>query len=113
MDDRTEGMVLQAFVELVDRVCLQERIGLYETTYWFDDGTHLQIVNFDELPADEEGEESTLDHTLHLVNPSFDVLVIGFHSTEWSFQLEEAKHADEFLRWHAERHGIVRVSGTD
>lgn len=113
MNQAMEEKILQAFAELVERVHAQARIGLYETSYWFDDGSHLQVINFDELPAEEEGEEGTLDHTLKLQCSSFDILVIGFYSAGWSFQLEEITHPDRFLGWHAEQHPVVRWSGTD
>ena len=113
MEEETERKVLQAFAELAGRVLREERAGLYETTYWFDDDSYLQVINFDEVPAEEEGEASTLDHTIHLQHPSFDVQVIGFYSNEWSFQVEEVECPELFLRWHAERHPVVRVSGTD
>lgn len=113
MDEQTEQEILRAFAELAGRVLRADRAGMYETTYWFDDDSHLQVINFDAVPAEEEGEEDTLDHTLQLQGPSFDVLVIGFYSGDWSFQLEEVTRPELFLRWHSERHPVVRVSGTD
>ena len=113
MDNQSEKVVAIAFTELMRRVVRVDRIGLYETTYWFDDGAYLQVINFDEVPADNEGEESTLDHTLHLTGASFEIQMIGFYSSDWSCDVEEARNPEAFLEWHHACHEVVRLSGTD
>ena len=113
MPENLEARLLEAFVALVESVLVQERIGYYETTYWFDDETPLQVIEFNVERAEEEGETDTYDYSFQLQNDRFDISMIGFFSGEWSYQLEPYQNPDQFLAWLGEHHVVVRMSGTD
>lgn len=113
MPDNLEARLLEGLIVLVERVTVPERFGFYETTYWFDDDTTLQVIEFHIEPSDEEGEPDTYDYSFQLRNERFDVLMIGCFSDEWNYDLDACEHSDRCLRWLGESHVVVRMSGTD
>lgn len=113
MPDNLESKLLEGLIELVERVTVPERFGFYETTYWFDDGTTLQVIEFHIEYAEEEGEANTYDYSLQLRNDRFDVLLIGIFSDEWNYDLDAYEDPDQCLEWLGESHVVVRMSGTD
>ena len=113
MLDDLQSLILSAFIELFERVRYDDRTGIYETTYWFDDGTPLQVINFNSEPLDEEDGLWVLDHSIELRHPDFRTMMIGFYSDMWNYQLEPYEHPSAFLRWARAGHVVTKVSGTD
>lgn len=98
---------------MFERVRDDQRTGYYETTYWFEDDTPLQVLNFNVEPGDEEGDPDTYDHVISLSNRQFSIEMIGMYSGEWRYDLEEYSHPAEFLRWLECRPVVSKTSGTD
>jgi hypothetical protein len=113
MPDDLEARLLEALIGLVESVTVPERFGYYETTYWFDDETTLQVIEFHIEYSDEEGEPNTYDYSFQLRNDRFDVLVIGYFSDAWNYDLDAYEHPDQCLEWLGESHVVVRMTGTD
>ena len=108
-----EKRLLDAFVDLFERVRSEARDQYYETTYWFEDGSHLQVLNFNWEPADEEGEPDTFDYSINLESTRFKAVMLGICSDKWSYQLEKYQNPRDLLRWLGEQHAVERLSGTD
>jgi len=113
MSDNLDARLLEAFIGLVERVTDPERFGCYETTYWFDDETTLQVIEFHIEWADEDGEANIYDYSFQLRNDRFDVLMIGYFSNEWNYDLDTHERPDQCLEWLRESHPVVRMTGTD
>ncbi|MAT49665.1 MAG: hypothetical protein CMK32_00565 [Porticoccaceae bacterium] len=98
---------------MFERVCDDERTGYYETTYWFEDDTPLQVLNYNVEPGDEEGAPDTYDHTISLRNGQFSIEMIGMFSGAWSYELEKYSNPTEFLRWLECHPTVSKTSGTE